>query len=205
MLEVGITGGIGSGKTTVCKVFEELGIPVYYADDRAKRLLEHDPHVVEQVQQLFGREIYDSRGKVDRKTIAARVFNDKELLTKLNAIVHPAVQEDYHRWVLAHRQKAPYVLKEAALLVEAGTYKQLDALICVTAPKELRIERIIQRDQATRDAVLARMQNQLPQPDKVKLSDYVIKNDGRHPLLPQVLNLHQLLKRKASEKARVSG
>lgn len=189
-MQVGITGGIGSGKTTVCQLFAALGIPIYDADAAAKRLMTEDELLRKQLIGLFGEAVYVGR-ELNRPWIAEQVFKNKNLLTQLNALVHPAVARDTMTWT--DQQNAPYVLKEAALLIESGSYKVLDKLIVVSAPEELRITRVMARNQITRDEVLSRIQNQLPEAEKLQMADYIIINDGEHALLPQVLNIHQKL------------
>ena len=192
MLKVGITGGIGSGKTTVCKMFETQGVPVYYADDSAKYLMQHEHFLIDLIKKNFGEEVYVN-GTLDRKLLAAKVFNDKAKLDLLNSLVHPAVYRDTERWVEEQKEKkVAYILKEAALLVETGSYKALDKLIVVTAPIETRIERVSERDDADAADVLARVKNQLPEAEKLKLADYVITNDGTlDELEQQVLKIHE--------------
>ncbi len=192
-LQIGITGGIGSGKTTVCKIFEAFGIPVYYADDRAKSLMVNDIALVEGVKKLFGSEAYQTDGTLNRSFIANIVFNDKSKLAELNALVHPAVHRDGQAWYEA-QQDVPYVLNDAALMVESGGYKRMDKLITVTAPKEIRIYRVVSRDDTTRKEVLSRMSKQLPEADKVKLADFVVKNDGSQSLIRQVFEINKLLR-----------
>jgi len=193
-LRVGITGGIGSGKTTVCRLFGALGIPLYDADAWAKWLIEHDPQVRAEVIALLGPEAYLPNGTYHRAYVAQRVFADADLLAALNAIVHPAVERHSRSW---HEQQAalgcPYTLKEAALLAESGSYRWLDALIVVTAPEALRIHRVMQRDGVSEDAVRARMRYQMPEAEKVALADFVIVNDGQHALIPQVWRTHRAL------------
>ncbi len=191
-LQVGITGGIGSGKTTVCRLFEVLGIPVYYADERAKQLMVEDEALVRQIRDSFGDKAYTEEGQLNRAYLADIVFSNPEKLQQLNALVHPAVGRDSRRW---HEEQtdAPYTLREAALIFESGSFRQLDKVITVTAPKELRIERVMRRDQVDREAVTARMENQLPEEEKVKRADYVIYNDGRRSLIHQVWAIHQWL------------
>ena len=195
MLKVGITGGIGSGKTTVCKLFEQLGVPIYYADDRAKYLMQHEHYLIDLIKQNFGAEVYDNGGVLNRRLLAEKVFNNSEKLALLNSLVHPAVFRDTERFVEQQQIKnLPYAMKEAALLVETGSYKSLNKLIVVTAPLELRIQRVAARDGATRDEILARMRNQLPEEEKIKLADYIITNDkDEEHLKQQVLNIHQQL------------
>lgn len=191
-LKVGITGGIGSGKTTICKIFETLGIPVYYADERAKWLMANDVNVKQKILDLLGQEAYFRNGALNRKYISAVVFQDKHKLRLLNEIVHPAVFKDGDDWF---RQKTgmPYVLKEAALLVESGGYKQLDKLIVVSAPEELRLQRVMDRDGSKRDEVLKRIINQTSEQKRLEHADFVIQNDGKNSLLNQVFLIHREL------------
>lgn len=190
-LKVGITGNIGSGKTTVCRIFETLGIPVYYADTAAKRLMVEQPDLVRGITGLFGSESYHADGSLNRAHLSARAFADKSLLTQLNALVHPAVRADAERW---HReQDAPYTLHEAALTFETGGEKRLDRVIVVAAPEALRLRRVMERDGADEAQVRARMQHQMPEAEKVERADFVIDNDGERLLIPQVLVMHQAL------------
>lgn len=191
-LKVGITGGIGSGKTTVCKIFETLGIPVYYADERAKWLMVNDPDLIKDIKVLFGEAAYNSEDHLNRKYISDIVFNNPEKLNQLNSLVHPAVAKDGSAWNQA-QVGVPYTLREAALIYEAGINKHLDYVIVVTAPLELRIQRVMQRDQIPREAVEARIDKQMPEEEKVRLGDFVIVNDGEQALIPQVLAIHQKL------------
>ena len=197
MLKVGITGGIGSGKSSVCKIFEVLGVPVYYADDRAKALMIHNNELVAGIKAHFGEEAYKN-GQLDRTYLADQVFNNKKALAALNGLVHPAVAKDAALWHKEHLS-APYTLKEAALLFEAGSYKQLDKIIVVTAPKAVRIARVMQRDGVTAEQVEARMNNQWTEEQKVALADYIITNDGQHELIDQVLQLHKELLKVAAQ------
>ncbi len=190
MLKIGITGGIGSGKTTVAKIFEVLGIPVYYADEAAKRLMQEDEELKQKIKQLFGEAVYKN-GTLDKKYLADIVFNAPEKLALLNALVHPATLKDADNWM--QRQTTPYTLKEAALIFESGAHGHLDYVIGVTAPAPLRILRTMQRDGITREAVIARMDKQMDEAIKMKLCDFVIKNDEQEMLLPQVLALHEKL------------
>lgn len=191
MLKVGITGGIGSGKSTVAKIFALLGVPVYYADDAAKSIMQTDNTLIEQVKAHFGAAIYDSNNVLDRSALGKIVFNDKEKLELLNSLVHPATIRHSDEW--ASRQKAPYVLKEAALLFESGSFAQLDKCIGVYAPQPLRIHRVMKRDNISRNDVLARMHKQIDDSIKMKLCDFVIRNDEQEMVIPQVLSLHQQL------------
>lgn len=192
MLKVGITGGIGSGKTTVCKIFETLGIPVYYADQRAKWLMTHDEELIAQIKKLFGDEAYGPDGALNRAYIAGIVFQDKNKLSQLNALVHPAVARDSEQWQTRQRG-APYTLKEAAIMFESGSHRQLDRIITVTAPEELRIARVMQRDGTERSAVEDRIRRQMPESERIKRSDFVIYNDGSRSIVRQVVALHRRL------------
>ena len=189
MKVIGITGGIGSGKTTTCKVFEELGIPVYYADVRAKELMASDPELKRKVTALFGEEAY-SGNMLNRAYLAQQVFGSKEKLSALNGVVHPAVANDFEEWLDRHKDHK-YVLKEAAILFESGAYQNVDITVLVIAPEKLRLERVMNRDGVTREDVLKRMKNQWTQERKAKLADHIITNDETQLLLPQVFKLHQ--------------
>ncbi len=199
MKKIGITGGIGSGKTTVCKIFESLDIPVYYADKEAKKILASNLSVKKQMKDLLGEEAFYNNGKPDRIYIASKIFNDKELLAKINEIIHPAVQLDADRWfeILKNETKSKYCLKEAALLVETGSYKSLDSLIVVTCPEDIRIQRVMKRDKIKFDDVMKKVRNQMYEEDKVKLADFVIVNDGKNSLIPQVWAIHHKLLNKS--------
>lgn len=194
MIQVGITGGIGSGKSTVCAIFERLGTPVYYTDIRAKQLMQDDAQLIAEIKKLFGSEAYHPDGELNRAYIANIVFDNEEKLLQLNGLVHPAVKKDYQSWasILANNGY-PYCIKEAALLVETGSYKDLDKLIVVTAPLEDRISRVMARDQATRELVMKRIAAQIPEEEKVSLADYVIVNDKVMDLMPSVTTIHTQL------------
>ena len=192
MLKIGITGGIGTGKTTVCRMFEKLAVPVYYADDRARWISNHNEKVIAQLKAIFGENIYTSNGELDRPKIGAIVFKDKEKLAALNAVVHPAVFEDGDRWQAEMKAAGhAYTLKEAALLFETGSNKLLDKIIVVTAPEALRIERVMKRDNLTEEEVRARLQSQMPQAEKEALADFLVHNITLESLEAQVLALHQ--------------
>lgn len=195
MKKIGITGGIGSGKTTVCKIFESLEIPVYYADDRAKALMIENKELVVGIKNLLGDESYFDDGSLNRQYIANIVFKDKKKLEQLNGLVHPAVAKDGILW---HQSQSlvPYTLKEAALLIESGSYQSLDFLITVWAPKETRIQRVIKRDGTSRAEVEARMDKQMSEFEKLKLAQFVIINDGEKSLVQQVQQLHRRFKLK---------
>jgi len=191
MLRVGITGGIGSGKTTVCRIFESIGIPVYYADHRAKALMYHNAELKQGIKLLLGSEAYHSNGRPNRAVIGKKIFADKALLQGINELVHPAVRADFLRW--SNEQKSTYVLQEAALLVENGSYLQFDRLITVTAPLEVRIQRVMKRDRVSKEAVMSRVNNQLPEHKKVAVADYVIQNNARKSLVQQVWKVHNAI------------
>ena len=190
ILKVGITGGIGSGKSTVAKVFEVLGIPVYYADDAAKRLMNEDPILKEQILKQFGKETYVD-GKLNRKYLSNLVFNNEEKLAILNSIVHPATLRDAEKWM--QQQTTPYAIKEAALIFESGAQQQLDYVIGVYAPSTLRIQRVMKRDGITREEVKARMGKQINEEIKMQLCDYVVTNDEQELVIPQVVKIHEAL------------
>lgn len=190
MLKVGLTGGIGSGKSTVCSLFKCLEIPVFNADEAGRKLLSENSEVIEQVQHIFGQEIIVN-GKPDRKKLAQIVFNSPEKLAQLNAVIHPAVRKNFNEWVAL--QTSPYVIDEAAILFETGIYKQLDFIILVTAPEQLRIRRVMQRDGMEEASVKDRMKNQWSDEDKKKIANFVIINDDINPLLPQVMEIHNAI------------
>lgn len=189
-LRVGITGGIGSGKSTVARVFNVLGIPVYYADEAARRLMNEDPEIKEGIIQAFGEESY-SGNQLNRAHIAQIVFNNPSQLEVLNSITHPATISDAERWM--QNQTAPYSIKEAALIFESGSAENLDFVIGVYTPAPLRIHRVMQRDKLTRDEVKARMDRQIEERIKMKLCDAVIINDEQQMVIPQVMELHERL------------
>jgi dephospho-CoA kinase len=193
MLKVGITGGIGSGKTTICQIFEMLNIPVYYADYQAKWLMQHDPELKNSIINNFGETAYQPDDTLNRAYIAKLVFADKKLLTVLNDLVHPAVFRDSERWF--SEQNSHYAIKEAALFYETGSYSQMDKMIVVTANQEERIKRVMQRDGVDRESVLARMDKQLPEEEKIAKADFVIYNDGRGLLIPKIFEIDGVLKK----------
>jgi dephospho-CoA kinase len=189
-IQIGITGGIGSGKSLVSKVFHCLGIPVYDADSRAKNIMTTDGILISQIKKEFGALSYHADGSLNRSLIGESVFNNPERLEVLNRLVHPRVGEDYKRWVNAHNT-SPYVLKEAALLFESNSFIGLDKIIVVNAPKDLRIQRVLKRDpQRTERQVRDIIKNQMAEEEKVKRADFLIVNDERGMIIPQVLKIH---------------
>lgn len=182
---------MGSGKTTVCHIFETLGVPVYYADDRGKYLLQHNEEVKQKVRSIFGSSVYNDKEEFDRVAMAAMVFKDSAKLRALEAIVHPAVQQDFEDW--AQKQNSAYILKEAALLFESGSYKALDKIITVYAPVAIRVQRVVERDESTAEKVMERIEKQWADEKKKELSDFIIVNDESQAVLPQVLRLHEHL------------
>ncbi len=190
---VGITGGIGSGKTFVSKIFEFLGIPVYYADARAKWLQENDSVLVQQIQQVFGPQAYDAAGRLNRTFLANEVFSSDTKRKTINDLVHPRVAEDYHRWV-RQRGHFPYTLKEAALLFETNAHQQLTLIINVNAPEAIRVGRVLQRDpQRSPQLVKQIIAQQLDDPERSRRADHSIDNSGNALVLPQVLTIHHHL------------
>lgn len=199
MLKIGLTGGIGSGKSTIAAVFEILDTPVYYADTSAKELMNKNELLKQQLIFHFGEETF-TEGKLNRKHLAEIVFSSKEKLDLLNSIVHPATIADAEQWF--KKQHAPYVIKEAALLFESGSAEGLDMIIGVAAPEAQRIKRVMDRDAVTAAEVKRRMENQLDEHIKIKLCDYVIYNDEQQMVLPQVLKIHEELIKRSGKKQR---
>lgn len=191
-LLVGITGGIGSGKSTACRIFSILGVPIYYADDRAKWLMAHDEDLKQAIIFNFGEESYTADGELNRVFLASVVFPDEKKVAIINGLVHPAVKKDFENW--ADDQTAPYVLKEAALLFESGSYKELDKIINVSAPLKTRITRVMMRDRhRTEKQIHEIIDKQLSDEEKNAKSDFVIKNAENKLLIPQVLEIHRKL------------
>ena len=189
MLKIGITGSIGAGKSTVAGIFKVLGIPVFDADATAKNILNTDSVLREQIAATFGSETYKN-GLLDKKYLATLVFNNPDQLAKLNALVHPATIAAADKWASRFADR-PYIIKEAALLFEAGTNEGLDYIIGVSAPQELRIARVMQRDQVSREEVISRMQHQLDDTEKMNRCNFVIDNNEATLVIPQVLSLHE--------------
>jgi dephospho-CoA kinase len=195
MLTIGLTGGIGSGKTTVAKVFELLHIPVYYADEASKRLYHTDPLLKAAMVQHFGAAVYKN-DQLDKTYLAHLVFNAPDKLELLNSLVHPPTLRDAEKWIAS--QDAPYIIKEAALLFETGSAGQLDYIIGVTAPVHLRIKRVMDRDAISREQVQHRMDRQMDEVIKMRLCDFIIHNDEQQLVIPQVLHLHEVFLQKVS-------
>ncbi len=189
MIKVGVTGGIGSGKTTVCNIFKVLGVPIYNSDIEARRLIDNHKEIISKVSSLFGDDIYQN-GQLDRKRVGELVFKNKDLLEKLNAIVHPHVAFHFESWI-KEKLHCKFIIKEAAILFESGGNKQVDKVITVAAPEELRIKRVMDRDNITNKEVMRRIKKQLSDDEKIKMSDYVIYCNNEKLVIPQVLNIYQ--------------
>lgn len=191
MKKIGITGGIGSGKTTICKVFEILGIPVYYSDAAAKSIMDNDKTVQQKVIDSFGDGILDNKKNIDKKKLANLVFHQPEKLKLLNSIIHPAVANDFNNWLTL--QNSPYILKEAAIMFESGANKEMDKIIVVSSPQEIRIKRVVKRDNTTIESIEQRIKNQLPEEELIKKADFVIVNDENMPVVEQIIKIHEQL------------
>jgi len=190
MLKIGITGGIGSGKTTVCKVFELLGIPIFYADTVAKLIMNTDPVLKEEILKTFGEKSYSMDGVLNRAHLSSIVFNNESELNKLNALVHPAVFRAFDKWLAIHHD-APYIIKEAALLFETKSYTMCDLSVLVVSPEASRVRRVIARDGISHDELVLRMKSQLSDEQKMKLADHILFNDESQLLIPKILELDQ--------------
>ena len=192
MIKVGITGGIGSGKTTVCKVFRVLGIPVFEADTTAKQLMNTDAELRNNLIGLFGTAVYQPDQTIDRKYLAGIVFTNPSLLAQLNELVHPVVRKAFEEWCLI--QHSPYVLHEAAILFESGFYRMMDKTITVVTSEKQRIERVVKRDSLTVELVKQRMRNQWSDDEKIKLADFVIGNNDRELIIPQIVEIDKKIR-----------
>ena len=188
MLKIGLTGGIGSGKSTVAKVFQTLGIPVYYADDAAKELMNNNEGLKQQIILHFGKDVYENK-VLNRKLLAQKVFNNPTQLHLLNSLVHPATIQAAEDWFV--QQKAPYCIKEAALIFESGSQQNLDFVIGVYTPTTIRLQRVMQRDKATKEEVQQRMDKQIDETIKMRLCNFVVTNNEQELLIPQVMALHE--------------
>ena len=188
--KLGITGGIGSGKTSVCKVFNVLGIPFFSADPEASEIMDNDKSIIRGINSITGKELY-TNGTLNRKELATLIFNDNSLLKRVNSLVHPVVLDHFRKWEL--QQDAPYVILEAAILFESGASKLVDRIATVVAPVEERVERVIRRNNISRELVMERMHNQMDDDSRIKLSDYVIHNSENEMIIPAVLKIHEEL------------
>ncbi len=191
MIKTGLTGNIGSGKTIVAKIFELLGVEIFYADNEAKILLDA-PEVIQELKSVFGNKVKDNKDKIDRKKLAGIIFNDNVALKKVNKIIHPRVRQKYLSW-LKHQKDMAYTIHEAAIMFESGFDKMFDQIIFVSAPEELRIKRIMKRDNSDRQSAVNRIRNQASEKEKIKKSDYVIINDDDNLIIPQILTIHRNL------------
>jgi dephospho-CoA kinase len=185
--KLGITGGIGSGKTSVCRVFEVLKVPVFSADRVAHEIMDNDARIIKGINSIAGVDLY-VKGNLDRMTLASLIFNDKNLLSEVNALVHPSVFEHFREWVSA--QTAQYVIMEAAILFESGASEYVDKIATIVAPEEQRINRIIERNRLSREQIEERMRNQMDDESRIRLSDYVIKNSENEMIIPSILKIH---------------
>lgn len=193
MIKLGITGGIGSGKSTVSEIFSLCGIPVYIADIESKRLVATSSVIREKLIEMFGEELFENN-VLNKPLLASHIFNDKDKLSAVNAIIHPEVEKDFRDWILAHSDYN-IVAHEAAILFESGFNELMDKVVMVYTPLDMRVERTVKRDKTSREKVLERIQNQMPDEAKAKLSDFIIVNDEAQSLIEQVLNVLEQLKR----------
>jgi dephospho-CoA kinase len=187
ILKLGVTGGIGSGKTSVCRVFNVFGIPVFSADPVAREIMENDTYVKENINSISGKNMYEN-GYLNRAKLAELIFNDNSLLAKVNALVHPVVFENFRNWTL--QQQAPYVIMEAAILFESGASKLVDKVATVVAPIEERIQRVVLSNKLTKEQILDRIRNQMNDDERIRLSDYVIRNAENDMIIPAILEIH---------------
>lgn len=189
MLKIGLTGSIGSGKSTIASLFRVLGIPVYIADIEAKKFLS-DPEVILRITELAGDDVLTSEGEIDRRVLAAKVFGDPEKLQELNSIIHPRVRKHFTHWAEMHK-RSPYIIQESAIIFESGFYTMFDLIIVVSAPEEERINRVILRDGFKREEVISRIENQWPEYLKIEKANFEIKNSDVDMAIPQVLKIHK--------------
>lgn len=188
IMKLGITGGIGSGKTSVCRVFEVLGIPVFFADPEANKIMNYDERIMYELNKLAGEDLY-TQGSLDRKKLASLIFNDSALLKTVNSLVHPIVFDNFRKWT--EKQDAPYVIMEAAILFESGASELVDRIATVIAPVEERIKRVAQRNTLTKEQVLERINNQIDDSARIRRSDYVISNSENEMIIPAILRIHE--------------
>ena len=190
MKKIGITGGIGSGKTYVASVFQSLGIPIFNADIQAKKIMTSSRKLIKLLKEEFGNDIYKD-SDLNKEKLASIVFSNSDKLQKLNSLVHPIVKEEFNNW--CKKQTSPYIIKEAAILFESNSHIGLDAVICVSAPLDLRMRRLLNRDDYSKKEIKKRIENQISQEEKEKLSDYIIVNDEKDLLLPKIIKFHKEL------------
>ncbi|HEC43412.1 MAG TPA: dephospho-CoA kinase [Bacteroides sp.] len=195
MFKVGVTGGIGSGKSVVCRIFRNLGVAIYEADNEARRIIVEDTDIRKELVKNFGNKLF-SEGQLDRKYLAARIFSDSDARIFVNGLIHPRVREDFMRWT--ENQEGAYVIEEAALLFESGAWKEMDFNILVTAKEEIRINRIMNRDGIQRGDVLARLASQIDPYEAAKLADLILQNDENEFVIPQVLSADRLIRDRLS-------
>lgn len=191
MIKIGITGGIGSGKSVICKLIETLGFPVYYSDNRAKELINNSPTIINFLKEKYGKDIYINK-KINKKKFASIIFNSKEELKIVNSIIHPEVAKDFTNW--ATEQKSKIVFQESALIFESRIENRFDYIIGVIAKHKTRVVRVINRETCTIEDVEERIKNQLSQDIIIEKSDFIIKNENNHPILPQLLNILENIK-----------
>jgi len=187
-MKLGITGGIGSGKTSVCKVFNVLGIPVFSADPEARKIMDNDRNIKREINEIVGKNIYPG-GQLNRMELASLIFNNRDILEKVNSLVHPIVFEHFNRW--AEKQTTPYVIMEAAILFESGASKLVDRVATIVAPVEERISRVTRRNKLNRDQVMERINNQMTDEERIKMSDYVINNSENDMIIPVILRINE--------------
>jgi dephospho-CoA kinase len=193
MIKIAITGGIGSGKSTICKIVESLSFPVYYSDSRAKDLINSSPTIIKKLKELFGNDIYINK-QINKSKLASIIFSSKNYLEKVNSIIHPEVEIDFHKWASA--QKSSMVFKESAIIFESKQEKDFDYIICVSADIHTRIERVKKRDNSSSKDIMQRISKQLPQEHIASLSDFVIDNSGKKSLLSQIDGILSSIKEK---------
>ena len=193
MKKIGITGGIGSGKSTVCEVFKLLDVPVFHADLAARQVQDNDPAIKSELKELFGDAIYTPAGVLDRRALASLIFANVNLLQKVNSLIHPAVQQRFNEW-LKTKSELDYVLYEAAILIEGGNQAALDLIILVVADEEIRIRRVVKRDHINNEQVKDRIRNQLSDEEKMKFADYILVNNNNNLIIPEILKLDKILR-----------
>jgi dephospho-CoA kinase len=189
-LKLGVTGGIGSGKTTVCKVFAVLGIPIFSADIEAKRIQDSDPEVQNKINSIAGKDLFAS-GRLDRAELARLIFSNKDLLGKVNSVIHPAVFRYFREWV--QRQDSPYSIMEAAILFESGAYRMMDRIVTVVTPLEERIERLEKGNKMSREQIIGRVKNQIDDESRIRQSDYIIFNSENDMIIPAIIGIHDAM------------